>query len=68
MDTVGSWAMTLRCYKCRSVFTLERVPESKVPFVTESADCPSCGAVAEARISASRRRHLIVEMAPEEPL
>jgi len=66
MATAGNWLLKLRCYKCRTVFTVRRVAGDKIASATDASVCPHCGARGDSpQTLAAPRRHFLLEMAPD---
>jgi hypothetical protein len=66
MATTANWLLKLRCYKCRCVFSVRRIPGDQIASATDASACPECGASADGLKSiGTQRRHLLVEIVPD---
>ena len=66
MATAGNWLLKLRCYNCRSVFTVRHIPGDRISVATDGTACPECGAEAEPpRGGEVIDHHFVLEILPE---
>jgi hypothetical protein len=65
MITVGStWVMVLRCADCKSLFTLNGIPDADIVRTPDVTACPHCGCLPNP-ISFAAPRHLITSLKKE---
>jgi hypothetical protein len=66
MATTANWMLKFRCYKCRGVFTVRRIPGHKIDSAADTSACPECGATGDGlRTIGTQRRHFLVEIVPD---
>jgi rRNA maturation endonuclease Nob1 len=66
MSTAGNWLLKLRCYNCRSIFTVRGIPVAKIAAATDASACPECGAgAAKSQRAAAPAGHYVLEIQPD---
>jgi DNA-directed RNA polymerase subunit RPC12/RpoP len=60
MPPAGStWIVTLKCYKCGSLFTLKGIPAIAIAAASDSSQCPKCGSKNLPKVPAQKAHRVV---------